>query len=300
MTLDSTGRHGEIIIYQAPDGKVALDVHLEWESLWLNQKQLAELFATERGVITKHLRNLFASGELNGDSVCAKFAHTADDDKIYQVDFFNLDAIISVGYRVNSRRGTQFRIWATQVLRDHLLKGYSVNEKRLQELNQAVRLIADVVERRDLSGDEAAALLRVVGGYSRALDLLDDYDHQRISKPECTQAAVYMLTIDDARRIVDRLRERFGASGLFGIEKDKGLESAPGAVIQTARTGTCIPAWKKRRRTCSISWSRAMLPWTATSGSPRRCSSGSWIGTARFTEKTDGRGFRTRPWWLSR
>jgi len=153
MKLNNTGHHGEIIIYQAPDGKVALDVHLERESLWLNQKQLAELFSTERSVITKHLRNIFASGELNRDSVCAKFAHTADDGKIYQVDFFNLDAIISVGYRVNSRRGTQFRIWATQVLRDHLLKGSSVNEKRLRDLNQAVRLIADVVERRDLSGD---------------------------------------------------------------------------------------------------------------------------------------------------
>lgn len=246
MKLNNTGHHGEIIIYQAPDGKVALDVHLERESLWLNQKQLAELFSTERSVITKHLRNIFASGELNRDSVCAKFAHTADDGKIYQVDFFNLDAIISVGYRVNSRRGTQFRIWATQVLRDHLLKGYSVNEKRLRDLNQAVRLIADVVERRDLSGDEAAALLRVVGEYSRALDLLDDYDHQRISKPESTQAAVYMLTGDKVRRIVDRLRERFGASALFGIEKDKGLESALGAVIQTAGGRDVYPSLEEK------------------------------------------------------
>jgi hypothetical protein len=138
-----------IVIYETSDG-VRLDVKLERDTLWLTQKQMAELFETERSVITKHLRNIFQSGELIQDSVCANFALTAADGKTYQTVFYHLDAVISVGYRVNSKRGTQFRIWATSILRDHLLKGYSINERRLWELNRTIRLIADVAGRREL------------------------------------------------------------------------------------------------------------------------------------------------------
>jgi len=144
-----------IVIYETADG-VRLDVKLEREALWLTQRQIAELFQTERSVITKHLNNIFASGELDKERNVQKM-HIAGSDR--PVAFHTLDAVISVGYRVNSKRGTQFRIWATSVLRDHLLKGYSVNERRLRELNQAIRLIADVAGHRELSGDEARALL---------------------------------------------------------------------------------------------------------------------------------------------
>ncbi|MBN2340878.1 MAG: virulence RhuM family protein, partial [Deltaproteobacteria bacterium] len=202
---------GEIVLYRAQDGSVLLDVRLERESIWLSQKQMAELFDTERSVITKHLRNVFVSGELERDSVCAFFAHTAEDGKTYQVEYFNLDAIISVGYRVNSKRGTQFRIWATRVLREHIFKGYTVNERRLKELNQAVRLIADVARRRELSGDEATALLRVVGEYSFALDLLDDYDHQNVKPATLAHTAgVAPVTPEEARRAVTNLRVKYG------------------------------------------------------------------------------------------
>ncbi len=227
------GPGGEILLYNAPDGTVRLDVRLERETIWLSQKQMALLFATERSVITKHLGNIFQAGELERDSVCANFAHTAADGKTYHTDFFNLDAIISVGYRVNSKRGTQFRIWATRVLHDHILKGYSANERRLKELNQAVRLVAGLTDRRDLSSDEATALLRVVGEYSFALDLLDDYDHQRVATPETGAAIVQALTYEESLRLVNHLRERFGGSALFGREKDRGLDSALGAVMQT-------------------------------------------------------------------
>jgi prophage maintenance system killer protein len=149
------------------------------------------------------------------------------------VAFHALDAVISVGYRVNSKRGTQFRIWATSVLRDHLLKGYSVNERRLRELNQTIRLIADVASRRELSGDEAKALLSVVADYSFALDLLDDYDHQRVSVGITTPGVVKPLDYDEARRMVNRLAEKFGGSDLFGREKDDSLKGALGAVMQT-------------------------------------------------------------------
>ncbi len=123
------GAGGEVVLYRTSDGTIALDVRLEQDTVWLTQKQMSLLFETERSVITKHLRNIFNSGELDKDSVCAFFAHTAEDGKTYQTQYYNLDAIISVGYRVNSRRGTQFRIWATQVLREHLVRGYTVNAR---------------------------------------------------------------------------------------------------------------------------------------------------------------------------
>ena len=221
---------GEVVLYQAEDGKVTLDVHLDRDTVWLSQQQIAELFGRERSVITKHVRNVFREGELD-DKSNVQNLHIAGSDK--PVGFYNLDVIISVGYRVKSQRGTQFRIWATGVLRDHLLEGYSVNAHRLRDLNQAVRLIADTARRRDLSGDEAMALLAVIGDYNQALGLLDDYDHQRVAKPIAASPVSYALGYDEALRIVDHLRARFGASDLFGVEKDKGLDSALGAVMQT-------------------------------------------------------------------
>lgn len=228
---------GELTVFQTPDGAARVEVWLERDTVWLTQAQMAELFGRERSVITKHVRNVFREGELEPDSACAKFARTASDGKTYQVDAYNLDVIISVGYRVKSQRGTQFRVWATRVLREHLVKGYTANAERLRDLNQAVRLVADTVRRREavggLSGDEAQALLAVVGAYNRALELLDDYDHQRVVKPKVGTSATFTLQRGDALRIVDRLRERFGGSTLFGVEKDQGLASALGAIVQT-------------------------------------------------------------------
>lgn len=226
----SGGSAGEVVLYSAPDGTVTLDVRLERETIWLTQKQMADLFDTERSVVTKHLHNIFASGELDRESNVQKM-HIAGADR--PVAFHSLDVIISVGYRVNSKRGTQFRLWATRVLRDHLIQGYTVNSNRLRDLSQAVRLITETAERKDLSGDEAQALLVIVGEYNHALDLLDDYDHQRIAKPTSTGVATYVLDYEEALRIVGRLRTRFGDSGLFGIERDQGLGTALSAVMQT-------------------------------------------------------------------
>ena len=143
---------GEIVMYQAADGGPALDVRLERESVWLDAHQMAELFGRDRTVIVRHIRNVYATGELRRETSCAKNAQLAADGKVRQMDFYNLDMIISVGYRVNSLRGTQFRIWATKVLRQHLVQGYTVHAQRLKELNQAVRLVADVAHRRTLNG----------------------------------------------------------------------------------------------------------------------------------------------------
>ncbi len=224
---------GEIILYRAADGGPGLDVRLERESVWLSLYQLAELFERDKSVISRHLRNVFKEGELERSAVVAKNATTAADGKSYQVEYFNLDAIISVGYRVNSLRGTQFRIWATNVLRQHLVQGYTVHEKRLNELNQAVRLIADVAHRRPLSGDEATSLLEVVADYSYALEVLDDYDHQRVRLGAVSAGPVAALCLDEARHVIVHMGERFGATGLFGREKDDGLEGSLSAVVQT-------------------------------------------------------------------
>ena len=236
MSKQSADFRGELILYQDLDGNIELDVRLEQESLWLSQKEMSLLFQKNTDTIGVHLRNIYNDGELEENL-------TTEDSSVVQregsrqvrrkVRFYNLDAIISVGYRVNSRRGTQFRIWATQILRDHLLKGYSVNQTRLRELNQGVRLIAATASRRNLSGDEARALLEVVGEYNQALGLLDDYDHQRVTKPIGEGIITHELGREEAVRIIGRLRLRFGESTFFGVEKDKGLESALGAVMQT-------------------------------------------------------------------
>lgn len=225
----STGL-GEIVLYRAADGGPALDVRLERETVWLSQAQLVDLFQRDQSVISRHLRNVFKEGELPEESNMQKM-HIAGSDK--PVVFYNLDVIISVGYRVKSLRGTQFRIWATNVLRQHLVQGYTVHAQRLKELNQAVRLVADVAHRRTLSGDEATALLEVVADYAYALEVLDDYDHQRVRLGEVSAGPVAALDLDEARQVIARMGERFGATGLFGREKDEGLEGSLAAVMQS-------------------------------------------------------------------
>ena len=224
---------GGIVLYRAPDGAVQLEVRLEQEMIWLSLDQLAALFERDKSVVSRHLKNVFVTKELDRDSVVAFFAHTAADGKTYQVEHYNLDAIISVGYRVNSKRGTQFRIWATRVLRDHILKGYSVNERRLKELRQSLKLVGKVLNGYDVTSDQTKALLHVVTDYSHALDLLDDYDHQRVARVKGRIAPARGIDYDEARRIIDRLRAKFRAPELFGREKDDSLHSSLAAVMQT-------------------------------------------------------------------
>ena len=238
MTSDPLGTsRGEVVLYQSPDGAVEVDVRLKRESLWLSQRQMSLLFDKDTDTIGLHLRNIFREGELDESSTTEESSVVQTEGKRQvrrRVRLYNLDAVISVGYRVNSKRGTQFRIWATRVLREHLLRGYTVNERRLKELKQAVRLVADLTERKSLRGDEAAALLRVVADYTFALDLLDDYDHKRIIPPVAIEGEVLPLEYDEALRVVDRLRERFGGSTLFGRERDEGLRASLGAIMQSA------------------------------------------------------------------
>jgi len=235
-----------IVLYRTEDGRMTLDVNLRENTVWLTQKQMGMLFETERSVVTKHVNNILKTGELRLEAVCANLARTAEDGKTYQTKSYNLDMILSVGYRVNSKRGTQFRIWATNVLRDHILKGYSINEKRLKERNKDIRLIADIADRKSLTGDEATALLRVVADYSRALDLLDDYDHSSVRVGEVTVVAVSAVSYEEAIRMVRRLRHRFGAGDLFGLEKDDSLKGSLANIMQTSDSRDLYPGLEEK------------------------------------------------------
>lgn len=230
----SESSKGQVILY-----KKGVEVRLEKETVWLTQKHMAELFNTERSVITKHIRNIFNTQELNRKSVCANFAHTAEDGKVYQIQFYNLDMIISVGYRVNSKRGTQFRVWATSVLRKHLVDGYTINERRLKaaeqkylDLQKSLNLLKNVIQLENVS-DDAKGLLQVITEYGRALDILDDYDHQKLSVPKGTRQTKFELTYEDARQIIDTMKRKFQDSAFVGQEKDKSFQSSISAIYQT-------------------------------------------------------------------
>ena len=224
---------GEVVLFSTPGRKAAVEVRLEKDSVWLSLTQMASLFERDKSVISRHLKNVFASRELSRKAVVAEYATTAADGKVYQVEYYNLDAIISVGYRVNSKRGTQFRMWATRVLKEHLMKGFSANEQRLKELRTSLRLVKNVVDRVDVTSDESRALLAVVSDYAYALDLLDDFDHRRITVSEVQERPAVAISYNEALTVVERLKEKFGGSDLFGKEKDEGLKGSLGAIMQT-------------------------------------------------------------------
>ena len=226
---------GKIVLY-----KNKLEVQLKAETVWLTQAQIAILFGTKRPAITKHLSNIFKSKELSRASVCSKMEHTASDGKKYATQFYNLDAIISVGYRVNSVQATQFRVWATKVLKQHLVEGYTINEKRLKkqeqkylELKNAINLIGNVVQIESLPA-EAKGLAQVISEYTRALDILDDFDHKNLKTPKGRKRSKYKLTYEEARAVIDAMKEKFKDSDIVGQEKDGGFKSSIGAIYQSA------------------------------------------------------------------
>ncbi|UCD15684.1 MAG: virulence protein RhuM/Fic/DOC family protein [Candidatus Omnitrophota bacterium] len=232
--------------------KNKLVVRLDKETVWLTQKLMADLFNTERSVITKHIHNIFKTKELSRKSVCAKFAHTAEDGKVYQTQFYNLDMIVSVGYRVNSKRGTQFRIWATSVLKKHLVEGYTINKRRLKtaehkyrELQKSLNLLSNVIHLEAIS-DDAKGLIQVITEYRRALDILDDYDHQKLTVPKGTKYARFELTYNDARKIIDAMKKKFKDSPLVGQEKDESFKSSIGAVYQTFGSKDVYPTVEEK------------------------------------------------------
>lgn len=227
---------GEIIIYKAKDVKTNIEVNLKEETVWLSQKQMAELFGKDTDTIGLHLRNVYKSGELNEKATTEKFSvvqREGNREVRRTIAIYNLDAIISVGYRVNSKRGTHFRIWATSIIRQHLIKGYSVNERRLKELQQTVKLISQVANSKNLSTDEATGLLKVVSDYSYALDVLDKYDHQQLEIKNVSKREIYKIRYDEAIAAILQLKKKFKSSDLFGNEKDSSFKSSLSNIYQT-------------------------------------------------------------------
>lgn len=229
-------KQSDIILYKSKDGTITLDVQLEKETIWLSQKQMAELFGKNSDTIGVHVRNVFKEGELDEISTTEESSVVQQEGRrkvTRKIHFYNLDVIISVGYRVKSKRGTEFRIWATNVLRQHLVEGYSVNEKRLKALQQSIKLASDVSKRKTLSGDEATALLQTVSEYAYALDLLDDYDHQRVAVRKTSRRKAKPISHIEVIKLIEQMRVKFGDSAVFGREKDQSLHGSLGAVMQS-------------------------------------------------------------------
>lgn len=231
---------GEIIIYQTPDGNTQLDVKLDNETVWLDQYQMAELFKTDRTSIVRHINNIYKTKELHKDSTCAKIAQVqieGNREVKRQISYYNLDVIISVGYRVNSKRGTQFRIWANSVLKEYLIKGYAINQnaknEQLEDLKKTVKLLSNVIDSKTLSADEATGLLRVITDYTYALDTLDRYDYQKLEIERTTTEEPFKANYDNAMEAIYVLRDKFGSGGLFGNEKDQSFKSSISTIYQT-------------------------------------------------------------------
>jgi prophage maintenance system killer protein len=221
----------EIVLFETADNEVSLQVQMQDETVWLSRNQMAELFDRDVKTIGKHINNAIRE-ELAGQVVVAKFATTTQHGAIpgktqtHMTEFYNLDVIISVGYRVKSQRGVEFRRWANSVLKDYILRGYAVNDRRISQLGQIVQIMKRAEDQLD-----AQQVLSVVESYSAALDMLDDYDHQTMSKPKGNKAT-YVLSYDECREVIDKMK--FASdSDLFGNEKDDSFKGSIGAIYQS-------------------------------------------------------------------
>ena len=231
----------EIVLFESSDEQVSLPVSVDEETVWLTRNQMAMLFDRDVKTIGKHINNALRE-ELEGpaNSVVAKFATTATDGKVYQVEHYNLDVIISVGYRVKSRRGVEFRRWATSVLHEYIMRGHAENRRRLEQLGQ----IVDVMDRVPESLG-ASDILSVVKAYTGALDLLDDYDHQRVAKPQGSANAVHVLEYEECRELIESMRFS-GESSLFGVEKDGSFKSSIAAIYQSFAGQEIYPSLEEK------------------------------------------------------
>jgi prophage maintenance system killer protein len=234
---------GEVIIYQTPGGETSIDVKLENDTVWLTQSHMQELFQQTRQNISLHIKNIFNEKGLERGSTIKESLTVQREGKRNverKIEYYSLDVIISVGYRVKSQRGTQFRIWANKVLKDYLVKGYAIDQKRFQEksrqldeLKQTVRLLGQVMENKALNSEEATGLLKVVTDYAYALDILDQYDHQLLEIRSTTSEAIFQITYPEAIMAIKGLKDKFGGSVLFGNEKDESFRSSLVTIYQT-------------------------------------------------------------------
>ena len=228
-------------IIQTEDGKTQIDVRLENETVWLTQAQMVELFQTTKQNVSLHLNNLYKEGELQKEGTVKEYLTVQQEGKrrvSRRVKYYDLDVIISVGYRVHSKRGTAFRIWARKIIKDYLVKGYTINERirheQIGELRQLVGMLGRTLQNQPvISTDETAALFEVVTDYTYALDTLDNYDYERLAIDKTTKQEKFHATYENAMEAINGLREKFGGSTLFGNEKDESFKSSIGQIYQT-------------------------------------------------------------------
>lgn len=241
-----------IAIYQSADGKMQIDVHLQEQTIWLSLDQISSLFQKDKSTISRHIKNVFLSEELDKESVVANFATTAKDGKTYQVGYYNLDMIISVGYRVNSKIATQFRKWATSILKQYLVDGYAVNEKRLQEqkskvaqLQNALRLLNRSIEHQAENIDDAKKLSALMADFASGLDLLDDYDNKTLDTKGKTIKPAVVIKKEEFLNVIDKMKPEFG-SDVFANPKDESFDSSINQIYQTFGGQECYPSLEEK------------------------------------------------------
>lgn len=239
-----TPNASSIVMYTTEDDSIQLDVKLEGETVWLSQQQMVLLFGRDKSVISRHIKNIFEEGELDKSLVCANFAtpkkygRQEGYEQIQYVDYYNLDVIISVGYRVKSVQGTRFRQWANKVLKDYLIKGYAVNQnitlQRYDELKKVVQLMSRTYQHQEeLSSEEAGGMISAISDYAYALDTLDHYDYQDLTVDKTTTEEPFHATYENAMEAIQRLKSKFGGSAVFANEKDDSFKSSIGQIYQT-------------------------------------------------------------------
>jgi len=235
--------NSSIEIFTSKDGQTEIQVRFDNETVWINQYQLEDLFQTERSAISKHISNIYRSKELAKDSTCAKIAQVQIEGNRTikrQINSYNLDLIIAVGYRVNSKRGTEFRIWANRILKQYLINGFVINESRLKQqyeqlkqLQKTVKILGDIINQKNLSSTESIELLKIISDYSYALDILDRYDYQTLEINNISANTIYQLSYDEAIYQISIVKKAYGNSELFGREKDKSFRSSISTIYQT-------------------------------------------------------------------
>jgi len=306
-TNTTSGETGKVLLYSEKGKGVRLEVQLEKETVWLTQKQMAKLFVKDLKTINEHIINLYQEGELGEAATIRNFRivqSEAGRSVAREIKHYNLDVIISVGYRVKSVNGTRFRIWATDLLKKHLVDGYTMNQKLLKAkedkflaFQRAIKLIETVKTRKPLEYKEAMGLLDVIRDYSRALGLLDDYDNNRVAVKGVSRGSGFRLTYELALKAVVQLQPGAGGSALFGREKDKSFASSVGAIYQTFSGRELYASAEEKPLTCYISSLRTIPSLTATNVLLPPCFSGSWRKTGCFTARTVPSALRITLWW---
>lgn len=241
-----------IAIYQSADGKMQIDVHLQEQTIWLSLDQISSLFQKDKSTISRHIKNVLLSEELDKESVVANFATTAKDGKTYQVDYYNLDMIISVGYRVNSKIATQFRKWATSILKQYLVDGYAINEKRLQEqkskvaqLQNAIKLLNRSIEHQAENIDDAKKLSALMADFALGLGLLDDYDNKTLDTKGKTIKPAVVIKKEEFLNVINKMKPEFG-SDVFANPKDESFDSSINQIYQTFGGQECYPSLEEK------------------------------------------------------